>query len=54
MPDNEEELKKQNLWRCDCNDEGEHISTTYHESGCNYALWYVLNFDNGETDDEEI
>lgn len=39
----DEQLAKRNLYKCDCSDKGKHIDLDYHESGCNYALWYILN-----------
>ena len=44
-------LLKQNLWRCDCSDEGEHTSIHRHESSCRYGVWYVendLHIDQGD------
>lgn len=34
---------EQNLWRCDCSNEGKHTDIDRHELGCNYALWYYAN-----------
>ncbi len=34
---------EQNLWRCDCSDEGNHTDVNKHESSCRYGLWYVEN-----------
>lgn len=55
MPPNYEEQKKRiNLWRCDCSDEGEHISTDYHQSNCAYIDWYNRQgFDEGDNENEE-
>lgn len=33
---------EQNIWRCDCSDEGKHTAIHYHESGCGYGVWYYL------------
>jgi hypothetical protein len=41
---------EQNIWRCDCSDEGKHIDIRYHESGCNYGAWYTQN-DMGDKGD---
>lgn len=38
--DYDEMKQRQNLWRCDCSDEGEHIDVDYHESDCSYVKWY--------------
>lgn len=34
---------EQNLWRCDCSDEGQHTDIKRHEAECNYGVWYSLN-----------
>ena len=42
-----------NLWRCDCGDNGTHTNPDYHDYGCTYLLWYALqNFDNIEDDED--
>lgn len=50
--DYDEAKKKQNLWRCDCSDEGEHINVDYHESNCGYAKWYERQDFEDDGDDE--
>lgn len=34
---------EQNIWRCDCSDEGKHTNVNYHESSCRYGVWYFEN-----------
>lgn len=46
-------LLEQNLWRCDCSNEGKDINIDRHESSCRFGVWYVANDlhldDKGET-----
>lgn len=50
----EQILKEENLWKCDCSDEGKHISEMFHEGFCNYLLWLSLqDFDSLRGNDEQ-
>lgn len=34
-------LALENMWRCDCADNMNHLEVDFHEFGCQYALWYA-------------
>lgn len=36
-------LLENNLWRCDCSNEGNSTNIDNHEEGCRFAFWYVEN-----------
>jgi hypothetical protein len=45
---------EQNLWRCDCNNEGKDAAINKHETSCRYGLWYAENdFNQGDNSNEE-
>lgn len=43
---------EQNIWRCDCGDEGQHIDIDRHEESCLYGVWYYAEDMHKEDNDE--
>lgn len=36
-------LLEQNVWRCDCTNEGKDTDISKHQQSCLYGVWYVSN-----------
>jgi len=36
-----DEEAQENIWRCECADDGMHINPTYHYFGCAYITWFA-------------
>ena len=43
-----------NLFRCDCKDEGKSITPYKHVLGCSYLIWYSSELSKKESKDERV